>query len=374
MIPIYKSTLTRLDLSNVLSYMVENNLEGETSGQQLAKEICNITGYDGAIALRNPVDAVLYAMELKNCNSLLMPVLAPHVLYSRLMSLGKKIQLYDIDIDTMLPLSYPEHPIQYSDTMMNINLGYFGSDFTSYIHSKSTEGTSTLQEFQDISTIEIAYSLDYASVFCNSTQKNSDADLDFETSVPIESTKKPDFKIILLENNTLCTAGGGAILLVSGVKLAGALRKKIAYLHSWLALTDFNASLALAQLKQIDEFAKRLEKLLPLYKQAIQRTRHKSLSIIFSKNAMPQCFPIMISSRVNEVVKYIRKQGIESEFPFLKSTLGMLMEKFSSNEERTLELYAHGSKYVTNVISLPLYSALEEEEVSKIVSAISTLP
>lgn len=355
--------------------MVDNTLEGEASGHILAKELCALNGYDGAIALRNPIDAILFAMELAETDELLMPILVPHVLSSRLNSVSKKLQFYDIDIATMLPVFHSDYPIRYGNKMMKLAIRYLGGKLNSQ--------EQLPQEFDEIPTIELSWSFDKSIVQQLSKRKDKEGQNSIDTQTKNSSgnkasqflkEKKSEFLIVILENNTMLTAGGGAVLLVSGKNRASALKKKVTYLQSWMALTDFNAGLALAQIKQLSNFVSRIDNILPLYKDAIQRGKHSALPIILHREAIPQCFPIMISSRVNEVTKYIRKQGIECIFPFQTSTLGIMMETLTNDKEKILASYTHGTRYVTNVIGLPCYPALANEEVSKIVSIIASLP
>lgn len=358
MIPIYKSTLTRLDLSSVLSYMVDNAIEGESAGQLLAKEIARITTYKGYVALRNPVDAIVYVMELMGADSILLPILCPFVLSSRLEALGKHVQFYDVDIDTMSPIIHHDMSIEYSDTMLRLSMGYFGGVI---------EDSNTLpQAFLDIPKIEMFWSL----------EKNmlGDDKTDDETTVSESSENRTAFRIMLLEHNTLCTAGGGAILLLSDKKHAATMKKQIAHLDYWMQLTDFNAGLALTQLRQYNEFVERVEKIVPLYKRAVGRSRHAALPIVLYKNAIPQVFPIMLTSRINDVVKYIRKQGVSCVFSFQHSTLAIMLEMLGSDKEAMLKKYPHATKFVTNLISVPLYAALEKEEIDTIVKVLATLP
>ena len=337
-----------MDLSSVLSYMVDNELEGKESGNQLAKDICEITEYTVARSLRSPIDAMLYAMEIQGCNTLLMPILAPHAISARLKALGKKVIFYDLDAETMTPFFHQDYPIKYTNDMMYITMQFLGG---------FVEDVDTLpDEFLQLPSIELCWSIvKHSSMSGNLTNK------------------KHNFKIILIEQNTVCTAGGGAVLLVEGKQHATVLKNKVKEAQTWIMLPDFNASLALAQLKQLDEFVARIHTITPLYKSAIQKTRHSVLPSILHKHAVPQCFPIMLSSRVLEVVKRIKKQGIACNFPFQHSTLGVMMETVSNNKDTMLSQYAHAMKYVTNVISVPLYPSLDNEEVGKIVTTISTL-
>lgn len=359
MIPIYRSTLTRLDLSSVLSYMVDNVLEGETSGQLLSKEFASHAGYAGGFAFRNPVDAIVHIMELMETRSILLPILAPYVLYARLEAMGMQVQFYDVDTENMRAILHKDTNIVYEEKMLRVGMQFLGGVVE--------DDESLPMEFLNIPKIELRWSVNVKNK--KKGEESDDDEANRNSSVP-----RPAFQVILLENNTLCTAGGGAVVLVSEKVLLNKMKKKLHYLDKWVPLTDFNAGLALAQLKQIDEFTERVLKIVPMYKSAIQRTRHSTLPLILYKGAIPQCFPILIHTRVNEVIKYIRKQGVECEFPFQKSILGIMMETLTSDKDSMLSLYLHATRYVSNLISVPLYSALDNDEVSTVVKVVSTLP
>ncbi len=377
MIQVYRNTLTRLDLSSVLTHMVDNSLDGDTTGEHLAKECAQRMHYDIAMSFRSPIDALSVALsiarsEMKKATKqlLLLPVLAPAAFIQTVnRHEHTSVKYYDIDESFIEP---SDNEIEKLHVCTNT---YENIVFVRHLHfgveSKRKTIDEHLQKKKCIFTIDVKY--------IPSKEENMLSDKKSENT-PNTTEYPTDMSIVLCEQNTLFTSGGGAILCVRGKRLSKALRTYKRHIHTymsqWIHLSDMNAALALTQLAQLNIFTERVREISKVFIDSLQTSRHSILMGASHPNSLLQTLPLCIASRKKELFVFALKQGVEIINAFRYSILEMLHSEHDNKETilQTQNEFPNATAGFSKVVCFPLYPSLDNDEVSTISKILTALP
>ena len=174
------------------------------------------------------------------------------------------------------------------------------------------------------------------------------------------------FVIIGLEEENIITAGGGALALSQTKRDLGILRKAAVGLDQSGLLPDFNAALALTQLRNIEEFISKRRDIAQIYHSAIMKGRHRTLSQDGNSENVYFSFPVILDGGVREVMKYARSKNIVTRETFCESTFSRILTD-SVNCPNAQALYLR-------CILFPLYPMLGRANIQEISRVLSTLP
>ncbi len=364
MIPAYRSTVTRLDLSSVLNYMVEDFIHSGRVGDILAQECAQRTRCDYALATCSLSDAMRAACYLAGATeddrcAVFLPVLAPLSLYE-VIARYKYMEpfLYDVHSDLCTEPSHED-----IKTIAEIKPSYATSLFVRYAHfGMHSEAMFSDQHAHGSVTVDI----------------QTTPYIEDEVSSNIKTVcSHADVIIIDCGFNTIFTSGGGAVICVRGKKLSRALRN---YKKIHTPLQDMNASLALAQLKQIDTFSQRTKTLTKTMLGAIAHSRHTIPTACFDEKSLLQNFPLFLESRKKEILTFAHKNRIECTNAFSNSILAYLCESEHSQSQRLFlhgishKKYSHALSFFSHFLCFPLYPSLDNEEVIHLAKVLSSLP
>jgi perosamine synthetase len=131
-----------------------------------------------------------------------------------------------------------------------------------------------------------------------------------------------------LEQEAIVTAGGGALLLAASRRDAPIVRELSETMPREISLTDYNAALGLAQLKDLPESLERRSKLDASFRRELAKTRHKAIAQKGEGQVGLYVFPILLESGMRDVVIHAKKNGIEAAPAFEQSIVSM--ENFPS--------------------------------------------
>jgi dTDP-4-amino-4,6-dideoxygalactose transaminase len=126
-----------------------------------------------------------------------------------------------------------------------------------------------------------------------------------------------------LEQGAVVTAGGGALLLAASRKDAPIVRELSETMPREISLTDYNAALGLAQLKDLPESLERRSNLDASFRRELAKTRHKAITQKGEGQGGLSVFPILLDSGMRDVVVHAKKNGIEVAPAFEQSIVAM---------------------------------------------------
>jgi dTDP-4-amino-4,6-dideoxygalactose transaminase len=172
--------------------------------------------------------------------------------------------------------------------------------------------------------------------------------------------------ILGLEHGSLVTAGGGALLCARGRREGQVLRNLAETIVPEIRMTDYNAALGFAQLRDLEASITRRRELATLFAQSLARTRHKLLSQPGEGEPGYYALPVALSSGMKDVRAYAKKKEIDTEPAFEGSLMAAgLVPDGSCPNARSLLL---------RCLLFPLHQRIGVTGATKISKVLATLP
>jgi dTDP-4-amino-4,6-dideoxygalactose transaminase len=172
-----------------------------------------------------------------------------------------------------------------------------------------------------------------------------------------------DFVVVSLDSEGIITGGMGGLVLArerNGLKILKSMSVREHHL-----LSDFNASLGLAQLKEIESFIESRGEIAKVFSRSILRSNHKTLAQKGDCDNVHFSFPVILNSGFKEVGQYVRKRNIDVKHAFQD----VVLTGIDGNGA-----YPNSKNLVPRCILFPLYPVLGKNNVEMISKVISTLP
>ena len=168
-----------------------------------------------------------------------------------------------------------------------------------------------------------------------------------------------DLSVLSLGHEGIITGGTGGIVLSRSRSIV----KQLGESENAADLSDLNASLALAQLKEIDVFLARRMEIYRAFRQSVMKSRH---DVLFrGDDVLPYSFPLLVETDAKAVIGYAKKNDIEVVPAFRDSILNYL-------EATSYPPTAH--KLSLRCLLFPLYPMLGRKHVESICRVLATLP
>ena len=167
------------------------------------------------------------------------------------------------------------------------------------------------------------------------------------------------YMLLPMEPEGIATSGGGTLVLAADKNRLKALNEAGDNLTHDAYLPDLNASLGIVQWRDM---------VFELFQQALMKGKHRTLAGPESEDAraVPYSFPVVLTSPMNEVSRYARKKGVETQAAFSGRAISVLPEL----EEQC----PVARSLMMSVLLFPLYPTLGKKNVQQIVKVLSTLP
>jgi dTDP-4-amino-4,6-dideoxygalactose transaminase len=175
-----------------------------------------------------------------------------------------------------------------------------------------------------------------------------------------------NFSIYGMEYGSLVTAGGGAILFTSMKRESTILHSLAEKIPEELLMTDYNASLGLAQLREFETMRAKRKIVNEYFLKELFRSRHHTFEFSEDSENGYWAFPVIIESGMRDARVYARKNGVESEPAFDKSIVSM--------EEFPKDLYPGSHSLALRCLLFPLHSKMGEEQTKTVGRVLATLP
>ena len=172
--------------------------------------------------------------------------------------------------------------------------------------------------------------------------------------------------IFSMEPDKILTCGGGSALFVRDKYHSQKLSLICQSFGSEIFLSDINASLALIQLRNIDDNLRKREELFKIFKSALNKTEHKSINTLNNAKVVHFSFPVLLKGRMQEVKAYVMKKNIEPRKAFIRTALDLY-----ENNDKVCPIAAG---LILRSLLFPLYPSLGKKNAEMISKVISTLP
>jgi perosamine synthetase len=340
MIPVFKPTIKRKHMDSILTCMVSEEIGPGSLSHQFILKISSYIGLYGGIALSNYYFAIRFALkvlDLQRSDRVIISSLSPQ-LYSYALEENGFIPLIgDVEPDsgTLLPDEVerllPQNP---KAILLHSPFGY-------------------IPDMEALSRYGIPIIEDISHSFGNKAGNRMCGTMG-------------DVAVLSLCPPNIITAGSGGLVLTGNKHLYKKLKEMKGRLPETLLLPDMNASLGIAQLKEIDHFITRRKEIERVFSEAVMKSRHMTLKQKTDGEPGFYSFPVLLNSSMNEVRKYALKKNIETQPAFLSSIIS------HSSDEREDLPYAKG--LLLRCLLFPLYPMLGSKNIDLIARVLSTLP
>ena len=335
-IPVFRPTMRRREMDSVLTCMVTDRIGPGNVALRLAQDIADYLGLAGGIAFvsyRLALRAALEALDLRAGDRVAVSALSPLLHQRVLVETGLVPVVVDVD------------------------------------ESTGCMSFEAVQRSADVfKAILVSYTLGFVPEMDNLKSLNIPIVEDISQGLgaqcgEVRSGGFGDLTVLSLGYDGIITGGSGGVVLARGKTLLRQMKDRM--VGSDTSLADLNASLAVAQLKVIDEFLTRRRDIFDAFRQSAMRSRHE---VPFQKGdciGVPYSFPVLIATDVKAVVQYARKHNIEVLPAFQESVLSSLESAPIPPVAQRLSL---------RCLLFPLYPMLGRKHMESVCRLLSTLP
>ncbi|MHB0897792.1 MAG: DegT/DnrJ/EryC1/StrS family aminotransferase [Spirochaetales bacterium] len=175
-----------------------------------------------------------------------------------------------------------------------------------------------------------------------------------------------NFSLYGMEQGSLVTSGGGALLFAATRRDAPVIRGMSEALPKEVALTDYNAALGLAQLRDLPNSIAKRRELEDTFQMELSRTRHRTFKQEQEGRGGCFAFPVVLESGMKDVVIHAKRNGIEAAPAFEQSIISG--EGFPEDEcpgARSLAM---------RCVLFPLHEKISAKDAGILAKVLATLP
>ncbi|MCF0261757.1 MAG: DegT/DnrJ/EryC1/StrS aminotransferase family protein [Sphaerochaetaceae bacterium] len=345
MIQFYKPTLKRKDMDSVLQTMVNEQIGPGERGRAFVQYFCETIAATSAIAYRTYPDCLSDALKLMGAQKgvkVAVSPLSPLIYKSVIESTGAQMVYVDVNKETCCP-----------DELLVAQSG------AEILLLHETLGTLPVK-YNEQTTFAEKY--DYSSV-----KVIEDISDSIGSRVKDEAYAGSFGQIVVcaLEEDSIVSAGGGAIMAVRG-EYVNALRGKRP--SKYLRMPDMNAALGLVQLANLDENSNKRREILKVYQQSLSKTRHKQFGlglIDFASNG--GAFGVFLDSKPEETIKFAQKHDVPVKLAFADC----LIKDFEGDP---FEAFPVAASFFYRTVEFPIYPFLKMSEIDSISKVVAHLP
>jgi len=330
-------------MDSVLSCLMTDSIGPGVYHERFLKSAKEYFGFEFCVLTRSPIDALgiaLAAHDLKTGDAVAVSALAPRWLGFALRNRGIDIGWADVSLETGNP-----SPADFATGMESVGQ-----------HAKAL----ILAGGGGLPPVEGAYG-ELGLPIIEDLTRNLCASQEGPMTL-LSGT----IGLLSLEQGSPLTSGGGAMVFATGKREATVLKNLAEDLLPEYRMTDFNASLGLGQLRDLDKGLIKRKELRSLFLQAIAGKKHKTF--MQGGDTEPGCwsFPVVLESSIKDAIAYARKKDVETEFAFADSCVasGFVPEGRCPNA-RSLAM---------RTLLFPLHQRIGNAGAQKISRVLASLP
>ena len=175
-----------------------------------------------------------------------------------------------------------------------------------------------------------------------------------------------NFSLYGMEQGSLVTSGGGALLFASARRDAPVIRGMSEAMPKEVALTDYNAALGLAQLRDLPNSIAKRRELEDKFQMELSRTRHRTFKQEQEGRGGCFAFPVVLESGMKDVVIHAKRNGIEAAPAFEQSIIsGDGFPEAECPGARSLAM---------RCVLFPLHEKISAKDAGILAKVLATLP
>lgn len=340
LIPLFKPTLKRKDMDSVLTCMVSDRLAPGIYNEQYVAEFARLLGCAGGIALGSYYSAISLAfasLNLKPEDKVVLSPLAPSLYMAVLQK--QKLQAILVDVDPhsgLISQSELEKALTHQPKVIvcHHTLGY--------VYNMALLATYGLPIIEDVS-----------QALGGSWQDK-----------PVGSFG--NLVVASLDEQSIITAGCGGIVLARKKTDTQQLKRLLEQNIQHPLLSDLNASVALAQLHELNNFVETRREISRIYSEALMRSRHATLHQPEEGMAVPYSFPVLVDTGIKEVRQFAKKKGIMTGAAYNETIITM--------DDVIYNSFPQAKSLLLKCLLFPLYPMLGRSNIALIAKVLAALP
>jgi dTDP-4-amino-4,6-dideoxygalactose transaminase len=342
-IPVFCSYIRRKDMDSVLNCLVTDSIGPGEFLERFQKASRETLGYDYGFAVRSPFIALGIALDSLGATKgdmIALPALAPAYYARVLAERGLEALVYDVAPESVVP------------SLETITAAVSASE-------KKPKAIVLVDALGIMPDPEAMQSLGLPIV-----EDISQALGAYRGEVKAGSIGQ--LAILGLENGGIVTAGGGALVFAHAKRDGTVLKNIYESVEGELRMTDYNAALGFAQLRELEATIEKRREIYTGFAQSIARTRHRLIGQEGEGEVGYWAFPVALDSGMKDVRAYAKKKEIETEAAFECSLVGKgLVAENACPNARSLLL---------RTLLFPVHQRVGTAGVQKIARLLATLP
>jgi perosamine synthetase len=308
-IPVFRPTLRRRDFNSVLGCLVSDRIGGGPLNHELTVELARYLGVAGGACLATFAQAVQCALEalgLTAGDAVVLSALAPADYLGALAGRGLRALVADVDPSNGLVLrSAVERHLAASPKALVLHYPLGCVPESEELFSLG------LPVLEDISQALGASLGTPGGGEAGGQSGGEDASRPAEESPP-RCGSLGAVSVLSLAPEGIITAGGGAAVFARERRDLKSLRDAVERQPRDALLSDMNAALGLAQVREIEGFLKTRRSIGEIFSQAVARSRHGRLGPWQESAGVPFAFPVLVRDGVKQVRQFAMKRNIET--------------------------------------------------------------
>lgn len=369
MIQTYSPTIRRKEMEAVLTCMVDEKIGPGEMSIRLVQTVRELTGCDGAVALRSPSLALEYALkaiDLPAQSGVMISALAPSWQILTLERLGYKPIVLDVCEESgLVTCAAAENGIKDGGRVLVLaeSMGVL-PDIGAFL----SLGVPVIEDISQSAFARYPAEPSESEGAKSAVQEQSGTE-EAKTEEPLGKCAGMYgvYTIFGMEDRDIVTAGGGAVLMAPGRREWIVLKKLAEEAPSTDFIPDMNAALAVVELKEFARNEKTRKEIYALYARAIMSVKHKTYVRQNDGGSTIYSFPLVLNSGFKDVKSYAQKKGIEVRQAYENSVIALRQEEIAPS-------CICANSLLLRCALFPLYPRLGQKDVARIVKVLSSLP
>ncbi len=336
-IPVFKPTIKRNHMDSVLSCMVSDQIAPGALSEMLAAEAARYVGLDGGVACagyRAGLTLALESMGIERGDRVVISALSPEIYRSVLDDIGAEPLVVDVDPDSAA--IRPDRVRERLAGGARAILLHYTLGFVPEMDELAALGVPIVEDLSQ------ALGSSWAERRCGSFG---------------------ELAVVSLGASGIVTAGEGALVLAGNRRRLRLLEE--AARRAALPLSDLNASLGLAQLKEIESYIAVRRETSGVFSRSVMKCRHRTLVQRGEGGNVSYSFPVCLEQGLKEVRSYARKKNVDTLPAF-----GHTVAAGADDDGR----FPEARELMLRCLLFPCYPMLGKRNVEAVARVLATLP
>jgi len=339
-ISLFKPTIRRKDMDNVLSCMVGDFIGPGKYSHDFVAALAHYLKSAGGVALASYYYSLLLALDvlkLEPGDKVILSPLSPSIYLDVLEAKGLKPLFIDVDPDSAVILTSELQNNCFKEAkaiLLHYTLG-----FVPNIAEIKKYGIPIIED------ISQALGAQWEDVLCGGIG---------------------DVTVLSLDHNNIITTGSGGVVLVKNKQDFKLLKRVLEISPEYSLLPDLNAAIGLAQLRQMTIFLETRREIADIFSKALMRSKHGTLVQKDGGSNVYYSFPVMVLQSMMEVRKFAKKQHIETHAAFNETVI--------TRHDEIYNTFPNAKTLLLRCVLFPLYPSLGKKNVEGISKVLIVLP